>query len=99
MEILVNSKKAEVFHNKISDFVIYSAESKCENKAEIKIILDEISDEVVVRPMSLGITPDVSQNEIRLDATIPCKMSIEFPKSDRLPIFVFLYEKECVPQG
>ena len=48
MEILVNSKKAEVFHNKISDFVIYSAESKCENKAEIKITLDENADEVII---------------------------------------------------
>ncbi len=99
MEIFINSKKTEVFHNEISDFVIFSAESECENKAEIKIILDEISDEAVVRPMSLDITAEISQREIRLDATIPCKMSIEFPKSDRLPIFVFLYEKECVPQG
>lgn len=99
MEIYINSKKTEVFHNKISDFVIYSAESDSESKAEIKIILDENSDEVIIRPISLGISPIVNQKEICFDATIPCKMSIEFPKTDRLPIFLFLYEKESVPQG
>ena len=98
MEIYVNSRKIDVKHNNISDFVIYSSRES-EKKAEIRIILDEEVRETRVRPQSVGITPILRGKEITFDADIPCKLDLEFPGSERLPIFFFLYGREEVPQG
>ncbi len=99
MEIYINSKRADALHNNISDFVIYSASCESEKKAEIRILLESEVKEAVIRPLSSGISPSVNGKEIVFEAHIPCKLSLEFPNAERLPIFLFLYEPEEVPQG
>ena len=99
MEIYVNSKKTEILHNAISDFVIYSASSDREKTAKIRILLDENVKEAIVRPQSAGISPLLNGNEIVFDMKIPSKLSLEFEKGERLPIFLFMYESEEAPQG
>ena len=92
MEIFINGKRCDIHTNKISSYVIYSASELDSRCADIRISLDGDAGCVTVRPKSRGIVPSCNANEITLCAPVPSKLSVEFEGSDRLPIFLFLYE-------
>ncbi len=99
MKIYVNGNECTLHKNKISNYLIYSAKSLDEKDAEIKICYDGDPSEITVRPLSSGICAERSGNTVTFKAKIPCKLSVESPVKNVLPVFIFLYEKEEVPTG
>lgn len=94
MEIIINGKGCSIHKNEIAYYVIYSEESAAVKAANVRVLLDGAAEKAKVRPLSAGIAPQISGAEISFTAKIPQKLSLEFPDSERLPIFLFLYEQE-----
>ncbi len=98
MKIEINGKNQTIYQNAISRYVIMSAADDRETVAEVKLTLDAPA-EVILRPLSAGITPTVQGNVLTFSAPIPSKLSLELQGGEELPVFFFLYAPEEAPTG
>ncbi|MBQ8408749.1 MAG: hypothetical protein IJY39_07775 [Clostridia bacterium] len=94
MQFYINGKAYRAYQNNVSKYVIYTAEDESINEADVRIVLDSLGNDCIVRPLSSGIKAKCIKNEIAFKVSVPCKLSVEFSSDDIQPVFLFFYRYE-----
>ena len=95
MILRIEQKEIPVYQNEIGYYAIYASEQQMPSNVSVEILMDrEMNKAVSVKPLRQRIHLVKEGAQIRFEAPVPSKLSVEFEDSELCPLFLFLYTAE-----